>query len=208
MRSFCTKCIEKYVQYDIIVISIWVSPKKKELGIMNYIISGKNIEVTEGLKNAVYDKLSKLEKYFAEDTAAQVTFSVEKERQKIEVTIPMKGHIIRAEQISDDMYVSIDLVLEVIERQITRHKKKLIDKEQNAAFLRDAFIDEDVEDDDEIQIVRSKRFAVKPMYPEDACIQMDLLGHNFYVFRNAETDEVNVVYKRKGNTYGLIEPEF
>ena len=143
---------------------------------MNYIISGKNIDVTEGLKNAVYDKLSKLEKYFAEDAVAQVTFSVEKDRQKIEVTIPMKGHIIRAEQVSDDMYVSIDLVLEVIERQVNKHKKKLIDKEQNAA--------------------------------DDACIQMDLLGHNFYVFRNAETEEVNVVYKRKGNTYGLIEPEF
>ena len=95
---------------------------------MNYIISGKNIDVTEGLKNAVYDKLSKLEKYFAEDAVAQVTFSVEKDRQKIEVTIPMKGHIIRAEQVSDDMYVSIDLVLEVIERQVNRHKKKLIDK--------------------------------------------------------------------------------
>lgn len=102
---------------------------------MNYIISGKNIDVTEGLKNAVYDKLSKLEKYFAEDAVAQVTFSVEKDRQKIEVTIPMKGHIIRAEQVSDDMYVSIDLVLEVIERQVNRHKKKLIDKEQNAAYL-------------------------------------------------------------------------
>ena len=169
---------------------------------MNYIISGKNIDVTEGLKNAVYDKLSKLEKYFAEDAVAQVTFSVEKDRQKIEVTIPMKGHIIRAEQVSDDMYVSIDLVLEVIERQVNKHKKKLIDKEQNAAYLQNSFVD------DEIKIVRSKRFAVKPMYPDDACIQMDLLGHNFYVFRNAETEEVNVVYKRKGNTYGLIEPEF
>ncbi len=176
---------------------------------MNYIISGKNIEVTEGLKNAVYDKLSKLEKYFAEDADAQVTFSVEKDRQKIEVTIPMKGHIIRAEQVSDDMYVSIDLVLEVIERQVNKYKKKLIDKEQNAAFLQDSFMEEDIDDDDEaIKIVRSKKFAVKPMYPEDACIQMDLLGHNFFVFRNAETEEVNVVYKRKGNTYGLIEPEF
>lgn len=175
---------------------------------MNYIISGKNIEVTEGLRNAVYDKLSKLEKYFAEDASAQVTFSVEKDRQKIEVTIPMKGHIIRAEQVSDDMYVSIDLVLEVIERQVTRHRKKLIDKAQNASYLQNSFIEEDIEDDDEIQIVRSKKFAVKPMYPEDACIQMDLLGHNFFVFRNADTDEVNVVYKRKGNTYGLIEPEF
>jgi putative sigma-54 modulation protein len=188
-------------------ISIWNFSKKKGVGIMNYIISGKNIEVTEALKNAVQDKLSKLEKYFAEDTDAQVTFSVEKDRQKIEVTIPMKGHIIRAEQVSDDMYVSIDLVLEVIERQVTRHRKKLIDKAQNAAYLNDAFIDEEAEDDEDIKIVRSKKFEVKPMYPEDACIQMDLLGHNFFVFVNAETDEVNVVYKRKGNTYGLIEPE-
>jgi putative sigma-54 modulation protein len=188
-------------------ISIWNFSKKKGVGIMNYIISGKNIEVTEALKSAVQDKLSKLEKYFAEDTDAQVTFSVEKDRQKIEVTIPMKGHIIRAEQVSDDMYVSIDLVLEVIERQVTRHRKKLIDKAQNAAYLNDAFIDEEAEDDEDIKIVRSKKFEVKPMYPEDACIQMDLLGHNFFVFVNAETDEVNVVYKRKGNTYGLIEPE-
>ena len=176
---------------------------------MNYIISGKNIEVTEGLKSAIYDKLGRLEKFFAEDTDLQITLSVEKERQKIEATIPMKGHIIRAEQSSDDMYVSIDLVVEVIERQVTRYKKKIVDKEQNAAFFRDDFfnVDDDA-DDEEIKIIRSKRFAVKPMYPEDACIQMELLGHNFFVFRNAETEEVNVVYKRKGNTYGLIEPEF
>ena len=175
---------------------------------MNYIISGKNIEVTDGLRAAVQDKLGRLEKYFAADTDAQVTFSVEKERQKIEVTIPMKGHIIRAEQVSDDMYVSIDLVVDLIDRQVTKHRKKLIDKEQNAAYLNDSFVDEDVEDDDDIKIVRTKKFAVKPMYPEDACIQMDLLGHSFYVFRNAETDEVNVVYKRKGGAYGLIEPQF
>ena len=175
---------------------------------MNYIISGKNIEVTEGLRNAVQDKLSKLEKYFAADTDAQVTFSVEKDRQKIEVTIPMKGHIIRAEQASEDMYVSIDMVEEVIERQITRYKKKILDKEQNSAYIQSDFFDVDDEDDEEVKIIRSKKFAVKPMYPEDACIQMELLGHNFFVFRNAETDEVNVVYKRKGNTYGLIEPQF
>ncbi|MBQ8923840.1 MAG: ribosome-associated translation inhibitor RaiA, partial [Lachnospiraceae bacterium] len=95
---------------------------------MNYIISGKNIEVTEGLKSSIYDKLGRLEKFFTDDTDAQVTLSVEKERQKIEVTIPMKGHIIRAEQASDDMYVSIDLVVEVIERQVTRYKKKIVDK--------------------------------------------------------------------------------
>ncbi|MBR6218083.1 MAG: ribosome-associated translation inhibitor RaiA [Eubacterium sp.] len=177
---------------------------------MNYIISGKNIDVTDGLREAIYDKLGRLEKFFSEDTNVQVTFSVEKERQKIEVTIPMKGHIIRAEQVSDDMYVSIDMVVEIIERQVTRYKKKIIDKEQDAAYFNDRFLEDESEvaDEDEIKIIRSKRFAVKPMYPEDACIQMELLGHNFYVFRNAETDEVNVVYKRKGNTYGLIEPEF
>ncbi len=174
---------------------------------MKYIISGKNIEVTEGLKSAVYDKLDRLEKYFNEDTEVQVTFSVEKDRQKMEVTIPIKGNIIRAEQVSDDMYVSIDLVTEVLERQISRHKKKLVDQIQSAAFLQKSFIEEDIPDDDEINIIRSKRFAVKPMDPEEACVQMDLLGHSFFVFRNAETDEVNVVYKRKGNTYGLIEPE-
>lgn len=175
---------------------------------MNYIISGKNIDVTEGLKQSIYDKLGRLEKFFSDDTNIQVTFSVEKERQKIEVTIPMKGHIIRAEQVSDDMYVSIDMVVEVIERQVTRYKKKILDQAQDAAYFQNNFIEEEDMDDEEIKIIRSKRFAVKPMYPEDACIQMELLGHNFFVFRNAETEEVNVVYKRKGNTYGLIEPEF
>ena len=175
---------------------------------MKFIITGKNIEVTAGLRSAVEEKIGKLDKYFNDEVTANVTLSVEKERQKIEVTIPIKGNIIRAEEVSNDMYVSIDLVVEVIERQVTKHRKKLIDKEQNVAYLNEAFVDEDIEDDDDIKIVRTKKFAVKPMYPEDACIQMDLLGHNFYVFRNAETDEVNVVYKRKGNTYGLIEPEF
>ena len=181
--------------------------KGKGVGSMRFTITGRNIEVTEGLRSAVESKLGKLEKYFDKDVDINVTLSVEKDRQKIEVTIPMKGHIIRAEQVSDDMYVSIDLVLEVIERQVNKHKKKLIDKEQNAAYLQNSFVEEETDEDDEIKIVRSKRFAVKPMYPEDACIQMDLLGHNFYVFRNAESDEVNVVYKRKGNTFGLIEPE-
>lgn len=180
----------------------------KGVGIMNYIISGKNIEVTEGLKAAVYEKLGKLDKYFTDETEVQVTFSVEKERQKIEVTIPVKGTVIRAEQVSDDMYVSIDLVEEVIERQVNRYKKKLVDQQQNAAFFQKDFMDDEDMDDEEIRIIRSKRFAVKPMDAEEACIQMELLGHNFFVFRNAETDEVNVVYKRKGNTYGLIEPEY
>lgn len=178
---------------------------------MRYIISGKNIDVTEGLKAAVYEKIGKLERYFAPDTEIHVTFSVEKkDRQKIEVTIPMKGNIVRAEQVSTDMYVSIDLVEEIIERQLRKYKNKLIEQKQAANNFSLSFMEdeEDSAEDESIHIIRSKRFAMKPMDAEEACIQMELLGHNFYVFRNAESDEVNVVYKRKGNTYGLIEPEF
>ena len=176
---------------------------------MNFIISGRNIDVTPGLKQAVEQKLGKLEKYFTPGTDIIVTLSVEKERQKIEVTIPVKGNIIRSEQESSDMYVSIDLVEEIIERQLRKYKTKLIAKQQGGHDFRQEFIDEDNGlDPDDIQIVRTKRFGIKPMFPEDACIQMELLGHNFYVFSNAETDEVNVVYKRKNGSYGLIEPEF
>ena len=175
---------------------------------MKFIISGKNLDVTDGRKAAIEEKIGKLERYFTPETEVHVTLSVEKERQKIEITIPMKGNIVRAEQVSDDMYVSIDLVEEVIERQLRKYKNKLVDRQQSAASLSKAFIEEEIEEDDEIKIIRSKKFGMKPMDPEEACIQMDLLGHNFYVFRNAATDEVNVVYKRKGNTFGLIEPEF
>ena len=108
------------------------------------------------------------------------------------------------------MYVSIDLVEEIIERQLRKYKTKLIAKQQGGHDFRQEFIESDISaaESDEIEIVRTKRFGIKPMFPEDACIQMELLGHNFYVFSNAETDEVNVVYKRKNGTYGLIEPEF
>ncbi len=175
---------------------------------MNLVISGKNLDITDGLRAAIEEKIQKLERYFTESTEVIVTLSATKNRQKIEVTIPMKGSIIRAEEVSSDMYVSIDLVEEVIERQLRKYKNKLIDKEQNAVHLSQQFIEEEIPEEEEISIIRSKRFAMKPMDPEEACVQMELLGHNFFVFRNSETDEVNVVYKRKGNTYGLIEPEF
>ena len=176
---------------------------------MRITITGRNIELTPGIKEAVEEKLSKLEKYFKPDTDVNVTLSVEKERQKIEVTIPTKGHTIRAEEVSNDMYVSIDLVEETLERQLIKYRTKIISKKMNAAAsFKAEYLEEKVEDDEEeIKIVRSKRYDLKPMYPEDACIQMELLGHDFFVFVNAETDEVNVVYKRKGNTYGIIEPE-
>ena len=173
---------------------------------MNFIISGKNLQITENLRAAVEDKLGKLERYFTPETKIIVTMSVEKDRQKIEVTIPLKGNVIRSEQVSNDMYVSIDLVEEVIERQLRKYKQKLVDRHQDGSFKRE-FLEYEAEDTDDIRIVRTKQFDIKPMYPEDACVQMELLGHSFYVFRNAENDQVNVVYKRKGGTYGMIEPE-
>lgn len=176
---------------------------------MKFIIIGKNLDVTPGLKEAVESKLGKLERYFTPDTEIHVTLSVQRERQKIEVTIPVKGGIIRSEQQCSDMYVSIDLVEEVIERQLRKYKNKLVAKHQEGTNFTPSFYDaEDTADDSDIKIVRTKKFGIKPMYPEDACVQMELLGHDFYVFCNAETDEVNVVYKRKNGSYGLIEPEF
>lgn len=173
-------------------------------------IFGKNIEVTEGIRSAVEEKIGKLDKYFAGETRVDVTLSVNKNEQKVEVTIPVKGRIIRAEEISDDMYVSIDMVEETIERQLVKYKNKIIDKKKSIKeSFTETYIEADYEDEDEdqIKIKKTKRFGIKPMDPEEACVEMELLGHNFFVFLNAETEEVNVVYKRKGNTYGLIEPE-
>ena len=176
---------------------------------MKFTISGKNIDVTSGLRESIEQKLGKLEKYFSSETEVIVTLSVEKDRHKIEVTIPVKGDIIRSEQVSDNMYVSIDLVEEIIERQLRKYKTKLLARHQSSGAFKQEFFDDDTDlDDEQIKIVKSKRFGIKPMFPEDAVVQMDLLGHDFYVFSNADTDEVNVVYKRKRGSYGLIEPEF
>ena len=176
---------------------------------MQFIISGKSLNITEGLRSAVNDKLGKLEKYFTPETEVHVTLSVEKERQKIEVTIPMKGNILRAEQVSSDMYASIDMVVDVIERQLKKYKKKLTEHKQAAISFNESFLyDKEYEEEEKITIFRSKKFEMKPMDAEEACVQMELLGHSFFAFRNANTDEINVVYKRKGNTYGLIEPEY
>lgn len=176
---------------------------------MRFVIVGRNIEVTPGLRSTIEEKIGKLDRYFNPDTEVNVALSVQKERQNIEVTIPIKGTIIRAEESSNDMYVSIDLVEEIIERQILKYRRKLIDRKQASPAFSDAFLQEETPvAEEEIKIVKTKKFAVKPMDPEEACLQMELLGHNFYVFLNAEDDQVCVVYKRKGGTYGLIEPEF
>ena len=174
---------------------------------MKYVIVGKNMEVTSSLEKAVKDKLGKLEKFFAEDTVAHVTLQTSRGRHIIEVTIPVKGNVIRCEQQSNDMYTSIDQVEEVIERQLKKYKSKIVKKHKVQAAFKREYLEEPYASDEEIKIVRNKQFEMKPMYPEDACVQMELLGHGFYVFRNAETEQINVVYKRKDGAYGLIEPE-
>lgn len=175
---------------------------------MKFTIVGRNVEVTEALKNATITKLSKLERYFSETNEANVTLIVRKDKHVIEVTIPVKGSIIRAEEEAENMYAAIDLVVDVLERQLLKHKTKLINRHRQHGTFRAGFGDNNEIEEEGIKIVRSKRFAIKPMDAEEACMEMDLLGHDFFVFRNGDTDEVNVVYKRKGGAYGLIEPEF
>lgn len=175
---------------------------------MKFNITGRNINVTQGLKDMVEKKLGKLDKFFSPDTTCNVTLSTQKDHQLIEVTIPVKGGVIRAEESTEDMYQSIDLVEDVIERQIRRYRKRIIDKKQAAQSFSDYFVEEEADaDEPEIKIVRTKQFDLKPMDPEEACLQMELVGHDFFVFQNAENDKICVVYKRKGSTYGLIEPE-
>ncbi|MBR6897575.1 MAG: ribosome-associated translation inhibitor RaiA [Lachnospiraceae bacterium] len=174
---------------------------------MKFVITGRNITVTPGLRSIIEEKLGKLECYLKDSTEVTVTLSVQKDLQKIEVTIPLKGGCIRAEQASPDMYASVDMVEDTIERQLRKHKTRILAREQSTGIFTDRYTEEKVEDDD-IKIVRTKRFGIKPMSPEEACLQMELLGHSFYVFSNAYNDEVNVVYKRKDGSFGLIEPTF
>lgn len=173
--------------------------------------TGKNIEVTEALKNVVERKLSKFDRYFEPHVVAHVTLSVQKNNQIIEITIPFNGIILRGEEANEDMYAAIDIVIDKIERQIRKHKTKLANKKGKFDSVRFNFIPDynwqECEHKDP-KIVKTKKFAVKPMSSEEAVLQMELLGHNFFVYQDAETSEVNVIYKRKDGNYGLIEPEF
>lgn len=176
---------------------------------MKYKIIGKNIEVTKGLECAVEDKLHKLDKYFNDQTEVQVMLSVEKLRHIIEITIPFNGQILRGEVEGKDMYAIIDDAVAIIERQVVRFKNKLRRRHRSTGNLEgfsDAFESMEVEAEEPLKINRKKKFAIKPMDAEEAIMQMELVGHSFFVYRDAHTEEVNVVYKRKNGTYGLIEP--
>ncbi|SHE67151.1 ribosome hibernation-promoting factor, HPF/YfiA family [Alkalibacter saccharofermentans] len=174
---------------------------------MRVIVYGKNVDVTTGLKSTLDKKLSKLDKYFNPDTEATATLSTQKGKHILEVTIPINGTILRAEEATEDMYASIDLAVDKLEGQLRKHKTKLEKKLKDHSTIRIDFSSFSEETkSDEPSLVKTKRFPVKPMSTEEATLQMDLLGHNFFVFLNSDTEEVNVVYKRKDGNYGLIEP--
>ncbi|HOM02355.1 MAG TPA: ribosome-associated translation inhibitor RaiA [Acetivibrio sp.] len=176
---------------------------------MKFKVIGKNIVVTEALKETAIKKVGKLDKYFRRDAEAQITLSVQKNRHIVEVTIPFEGGILRAEEDSQDMYASIDKVIDSLERQIRRNKTKLEKKVHDGSLrFENIQLDDDAEEEPKFEIVRTKKFAIKPMTVEEAVLQMNLLGHQFFMFSNAETNEANVVYRRKDGNYGLIEPEF
>jgi len=180
---------------------------------MRITVSGKNdIEVTDALRNVVEKKLSKLEKYFNKDADVRVTLGLQRNYHIVEITVPINGMIFRAEEATDDMYSSIDNAVEKLEKQILKHKTKLEKRFANGKSIRFDVIPEipeenRVEEEKEFEIVKTKKFAIKPMTPDEAILQMNMLGHSFFVFTNAETDELNVVYRRKDGKYGLIEPE-
>ena len=178
---------------------------------MRISISGKNLEISEYLRDLTERKVAKLERYFPQDTEAQVTLSVERNRHIVEVTIPFDGGIIRGEEVTGDMYASIDNVLDKLEKQIIRHRTRLEKNLRQGAFRYDEPLFggsyDDVEEEEPRRIVRVKRFNIKPMSEEEAMLQLEMLGHSFYVFINAETNDMNVLYKRKDGNYGLIEPE-
>ena len=181
---------------------------------MKIIISGKKLELTEGIKTAIEDKLGKLERYLNPETEVKVTVSAKKATQKIEVTIiPISGPIIRAEDSEENLYAAIDVVYDKLNKQLIRYKNKLKGKYQSKG--QDSIRLQNIEDngfdenDGEFDIVieRHKKFDMKPMSPEEAVLQMELVGHDFYMFRNIDTDEISIVYRRETGGYGLIEHE-
>ena len=175
---------------------------------MRISITGTNIEISEYLSDLVNKKMLKLERYFPQDTVAQVTLSVERNRHIVEVTIPFPGGIIRGEEVTGDMYASIDNVIDKLEKQIIKHRTRLEKNLRLDALKTPEIIEgEELEDEYEPRIVKVKRFDMKPMTVEEAMLQLELLGHSFYVFTNAETNDINVIYQRRDGNFGLIEPE-
>lgn len=175
---------------------------------MNIIIRGKHIELTDALKDYVNKRVGKLAKYSDDFMDVQVTLLVERERHRVEVTAPLQGMILRGEEETEDMYSSIDMVVEKLERQIHKYRTR-INKRMRTNVMKDHEPKQPVEVNEEPleKVVRNKKFPAKPMSVEEAIMQMNLVGHTFFVFTNADSQEMNVVYLRKNGDYGLLQPQ-
>ncbi|MDN5326843.1 MAG: putative sigma-54 modulation protein [Moorella sp. (in: firmicutes)] len=175
---------------------------------MELIIRGKNLPVTDALRQYIAKRLGKIERYLDGVDEIQVNLAVTRDKHVVEVTIPLNGYILRGEEATGDMYGSVDLVVEKIEKQIAKYKTRLNKKIKNGTIKELAAGQPEEENGPEPRLIRTKRFPIKPMPVEEAILQMNLLGHSFFVFSNAETEEVNVLYRRRDGNYGLIEPEY
>ncbi len=173
---------------------------------MHLSVKGRSLEITDALRTYAEEKVQRMGKYLDGIVSGNVVLSVEKHRQIAEVTLRVRDLTVRAEESTDDMYSSIDLVAEKLERQILRHKERIVAHMDRAGHREERPLTSSTSVGEGPRVVKTKRFAVKPAQVDEAVLQMDLLGHNFYVFRNADTDEVNVVYRRRDGHYGLIEP--
>ncbi len=175
---------------------------------MNVIIRGKNIELTDALKEYSLKRVGKLNKYSDDFQDVQVTLLVEKGRHRVEVTAPLHGIILRGEEETDDMYSSIDLVIEKLEHQISKYRTR-INKRMRSKIVKELEPRQSAAEKEEPQekVVRNKKFPAKPMSVEEAIMQMNLIGHSFFVFTNAESQEMNVVYRRNNGDYGLLQPQ-
>ena len=174
---------------------------------MKVTVVTKNMELTPALKEMVEKKVSKLDKYFERNVSAKATLSVQKNRHRVEVAIPFNGVLLRAEEITDDMYKSIDKVEEKLVRQIRKQRTKLSKRQNNSLRFAELAAD-DVIEENEGKLVKTKKFAVKPMNVDEAILQMELIGHNFFVYKDADTNNISVLYKRKDGDYGLLEPDY
>lgn len=179
---------------------------------MKFIISGKNIEVTDALRDKIEDKIGKLDKFFNPDTKVTAVMSVQKNDQTIEVTIPHNKAVFKAVESHEDMYHSIDKVVDALDRQIKKHKTKSTKKtHDNKVKMPSMLFAEQGEtsdsEDDNPKIIRTKRYAVKPMGLDEAQMQFKLIEDDFMMFTNANTEQINVLYKRHDGNFGLIEPE-
>ena len=175
---------------------------------MKISVRGKNIEITEAIESKISDKLSKLDKYFivSDNVEAKVLCRVYPYGQKLEVTIPTEYVLLRAEVVDSDLYTSMDLVVDKLEGQIRKYKTRLSRKSKDNKLAFNLSSIEDVETDDDV-LVKVKSITPKPMDMEEAIMQMELIGHSFFVYRDAESDSISIVYRRNDGDYGLIETD-